>query len=109
MKKKLSEKLKDNIRQAIKLAKKPGMCEYTFPATGKPCCVIGQLMHIENMDLEVQNSSIDFLLREGCKAVAGLKKYPLNLLTDLQCEWDGADSSKQAKATMLAMVDSYFQ
>lgn len=103
----MKEKLKDNLRKAIKLAKKPGMCQYTFPATGKPCCVIGQLMHIENMNLAVQNSTIDFLFREEYKAVAGLKKYPLNLLTDLQCEWDGADSSKQAKATMLAMVESY--
>ena len=105
MKKKLAEKLRENLKTAIKLAKKPGACEYHL--NGKPCCVIGQLMHIENMDLNVPNISIDVLFETKPKSFAKLKKYPLRLLSDLQFEWDGGDTSKQAKINMLAMVDKY--
>lgn len=89
--------------------KKPCQCKYT---TGdKPCCVIGQLMVIEQIDIDLIKEADQSWTRvtdlDLKKAFKKLKKYPEGLLKDLQDIWDTAPTSKDGKKEMLKILEDY--
>lgn len=101
----------ENLKQAIKLARGAGKCDYLN--NGKPYCVIAQLYVLEGGSVE------DLKEWEGC-TITGiddrgcLKKYPIKLLDGLQSRWDGdidpdyhKKTTDERRADMIDLVEYY--
>lgn len=96
-----SHKLK--LLQAIEAAVGPGNCRYTVQAPEglAPGCVIGQLAHLHDVDLEVLKRLDESRLKPNIKYIfstryeldcvlvaKALEEYPVDFLRELQKIWD---------------------
>lgn len=99
----ITQKQKENLLLAAQRAIHPGACTYTL--NNNPCCVIGQLAHIEGVSLEIIDTW-------GNRTVINLDDrptflgYPMDLLNRLQCIWD-LGSSEATRDTMVTTIEDY--
>jgi len=109
--KKLTKEQYDNVIKAIDLAQDAGKCNYVLN-NGSPCCVIGQLIHLEGDEIKlvaITRERINHVL-ETVK-LPNISKYDVSFLYHLQLMWDEVSfcagfSEDDIKHKMKTYVDS---
>lgn len=87
----LTQELKDKLLLAIERAEEPGACKY-FDSDGKPLCVVGQLIAIEQPDFVIRSNyntqGVPILSDAHPKLRSIFSQYGMMLLNDIQNIWD---------------------